>query len=147
MSEATIRSGDTVDVASVLTLWRAAASLPTVTDTESSLNDLLRRDPGALLLAECAGEPVGSLIVGWDGWRGSFYRLAVHPSQRRRGIATRLVRAGEQRLSDLGAIRLTAIVADDERAAAALWASLGYSRQDRRGRYVRQLPGPRRLRG
>ena len=34
---------------------------------------------------------VGSLIAAWDGWRGSFYRLAVHPERRRQRIATALL--------------------------------------------------------
>jgi hypothetical protein len=45
---------------------------------------LLSRDPEALLIARGGGEVIGSLIVGWDGWRGSFYRLAVHQSWRRK---------------------------------------------------------------
>jgi ribosomal protein S18 acetylase RimI-like enzyme len=134
-----IRTGTRADIASVLALWRVAESLPTATDSERALDDLLRRDPNSLLLADGGTEILGSLIVGWDGWRGSFYRLAVHPQWRRRGIATSLVRMGEQALSDLGAIRLTAIVASDERGAMDLWESVGYDRQANRSRFVRVL--------
>lgn len=84
---------------------------------------------------------VGSLIVGWDGWRGSFYRLAVHPSWRRRGLATALIRTGEERLKALGARRLTAIVASEEAAAIDLWTAAGYDRQAGTTRFVRMLDG------
>jgi ribosomal protein S18 acetylase RimI-like enzyme len=40
------------------------------------------------------------------------------------GIALALVRTGEERLKALGATRLTAIVADNEYAAVALWEPL-----------------------
>jgi ribosomal protein S18 acetylase RimI-like enzyme len=85
------------------------------------------------------GTAVGSLIVGWDGWRGSFYRLAVHPDWRRQGIGTELIRAGEERLRAQGAVRLTAIVASGERAAMAFWQAVGYERQVERSRFVRML--------
>jgi ribosomal protein S18 acetylase RimI-like enzyme len=137
----TIRPGVRADVPSVLALWSRSGGITSATDTEQALGRLLDRDPGSLLLAEANGELAGSLIAAWDGWRGSFYRLAVDPGWRRRGVATALVRAGEERLQRLGAVRLTAIVAADEHAAAALWEAAGYRRQANRSRFVRMLAG------
>ena len=139
MTEWLIRAGGEDDVGSVLALWREAESVSSATDNAQALGALLDRDPGSLLLAEAGEEIVGSLIVGWDGWRGSFYRLAVHLDWRRRGIATALVRAGEARLENVGAVRLTAIVATEEVAAMSLWHSMGYTRQGDRSRFVRVL--------
>ena len=90
-------------------------------------------------MASSGEDIIGSLIVGWDGWRGSFYRLAVDPDWRRQGIAMTLIRAGEERLRALGATRLTAIVASDEWAALDLWEAAGYERQAERSRFVRVL--------
>jgi ribosomal protein S18 acetylase RimI-like enzyme len=135
----TIRSAGEAELPSVLALWRAAESLPSVTDTEDALIGLLGRDSDSLILAEAEGKIVGSVIVAWDGWRGSFYRLAVHPRWRRRGIATALIIAGEKRLQGLGAIRVTAIVASQERAAVELWNAAGYRRQAEVSRFVRVL--------
>jgi ribosomal protein S18 acetylase RimI-like enzyme len=135
----TIRTAAKADVAAVLAFWRTAESRPSPTDTEQALNSLLRRDSGSLLLAVDGAEIVGTLIVGWDGWRGSFYRLAVHPEWRRKGLAVALVGAGERKLAEMGAVRLTAIVADDERAAVALWEAVGYERQVDTSRFVRVL--------
>ena len=139
MTEWTIRTGAKADFPSVLGLWREAEGPPSATDTEQALSRLLDRDPGSLLLAEAGGKVVGSLIAGWDGWRGSFYRLAVDREWRRRGVATALVRAGEERLRDLGAVRLTAIVVSDQDAAMAAWQALGYSPQAGRSRFVRMM--------
>jgi ribosomal protein S18 acetylase RimI-like enzyme len=134
-----IRTAEQADTPSVLALWRAAESLPSVTDTEDALKRLLKRDPDSLLLAEADREIIGSLIIAWDGWRGSFYRLAVDPRWRRQGIATALIGAGEKRMRGLGAIRLTAIVVDEELVAMELWSAAGYERQAGVSRFVRVL--------
>jgi ribosomal protein S18 acetylase RimI-like enzyme len=139
MSESTIRAG-TPDVCDrVLELWAASDVEPTVTDTMESLLCLLRTDEEALLVADVHGEVVGSVIAAWNGWRGSLYRLAVHPRHRRRGLATRLVRKGEKRLRDRGAIRIDAIVGDDDVVAARFWTATGYEHQRHRSRFVRNL--------
>jgi ribosomal protein S18 acetylase RimI-like enzyme len=135
----TIRAGAAADIPSVLALWRAAEVIPSPTDSEDALTRLLERDPDSLLLAEADREIIGSLIACWDGWRGSFYRLAVHPGWRRRGIASALILMGEDRLRSRGAIRLTAIVASEEHAATALWRGAGYKRQADTSRFIRMV--------
>jgi ribosomal protein S18 acetylase RimI-like enzyme len=136
----TIRNGTEHDIQSVLELWFAAGGLPSVTDTPAGLLHLLSTDPEALLVAEARGAVVGSLIAAFDGWRGSFYRLAVHPDHRRQGFATALLREGECRLQARGAARLTAIVTAGDSAARAFWTAAGYERRDDQVRYVRQSP-------
>jgi ribosomal protein S18 acetylase RimI-like enzyme len=132
-----IRSASEEDIVSVLDLWVAAGSLPSVSDSPGGLARLLATDSQALLVAELDGVLVGSLIAAWDGWRGSFYRLAVSPEHRRKGLATTLLGEGERRLRERGAVRLTAIVADDEAGAMAFWQAAGYGRQQHRARFVR----------
>jgi ribosomal protein S18 acetylase RimI-like enzyme len=139
MAEVTIRTATTRDVDSVLALWSVAGGTATVTDTPDGVKRLLETAPEALLVAE-ARVVVGTLIAAWDGWRGSLYRLAVHPGRRRQRIGTLLLREGERRLRALGAVRLTAILVDDDPAVAAFWSAAGYERQANRARFIRHLP-------
>lgn len=139
MPDWSIRHAGEHDVESLLSLWMAAGSTETVTDTRDGVLALLGLDPEALLVAEADDELVGSLIAAWDGWRGSFYRLAVHPDRRRQGIASALLREGERRLLGCGAARFTAIVADDEPVAMGFWSAVGYEHQQRRARFVRNV--------
>jgi ribosomal protein S18 acetylase RimI-like enzyme len=132
-----IRSASRPDLESVLDLWRRAGGPPGVSDTLEALALLLERDAGALLLAESGGEILGTLIAAWDGWRGCFYRLAVDPARRREGIAVALLREGERRLRERGAVRLTAIVLDSDPVAVSFWEEAGYQRQPDRVRFVR----------
>jgi ribosomal protein S18 acetylase RimI-like enzyme len=137
VSDMTIRSGEQQDIEQVLQLWEAAGSPPSVTDSEAGLRVLLATDPDALLVADACGVLLGSLIAAWDGWRASFYRLAVDPGRRREGIATALLHEGERRLRARGAIRLTAIVASGDTVATGFWQAAGYTRQPDQARFVR----------
>jgi ribosomal protein S18 acetylase RimI-like enzyme len=124
---------------SVVALWAAADAQPTVTDDAAGVGLLLAHDARAVLVAGDGGQIVGTLIAGWDGWRGNLYRLAVLPHYRRRGIATQLVREGEAMLRGRGAVRLSAIVAEDEPHAVAFWAAAGYEQQAERLRFVKNF--------
>jgi len=139
MHEWTIRSAIGEDIQAVLDLWAAAGSPPSVSDSPDGLAQLLAADPQALLVAELGGVLAGSLIAAWDGWRGSFYRLAVSPEHRRKGLATMLLSEGERRLRERGAVRLTAIVAEDDPIAMSFWQAAGYTRQHDRTRFVRHV--------
>jgi len=132
-----IRSATAQDIAPVLRLWVAAGGPPTVSDTHEGLSRLLAAGRDGLLIAEADGAVIGSLIAAWDGWRGSFYRLAVHPEYRRRGLARAMLREGERHLRELGALRLTAIVADEDAVAMRFWNAAGYQLQPHRARFIR----------
>jgi ribosomal protein S18 acetylase RimI-like enzyme len=134
-----IRDGAPDDLDRVLDLWDMSEAPPTVTDNIGSLRSLIAHDPRALLIADAHGEVAGSLIAAWNGWRGSFYRLVVHPDLRRRGLATHLVREGEKRVRARGAVRLDAIVSIDEVGAMDFWNAVGYTQQRDRSRFVRNF--------
>jgi ribosomal protein S18 acetylase RimI-like enzyme len=121
----------------VLSLWERAEAEPTHTDHIDALKGLFQRDPSALLIAVDGGEVIGSVIAAWDGWRGSIYRLAVAPGQRRKGIAAALLDAAENRLGSAGAARLQAVVVDTSTAALGFWNASGWERQDHRLRFVK----------
>ena len=134
----TIRSATSADVPAVLALWgreRSAAAL--MPDTEDAL--LRAIETGALLVAEVDGGLAGTLIAGFDGWRGNLYRLVVEPAHRRRGIGRELVQHGEERLRALGAPRVTALVGAAEGDASAFWEATGYAHDRRISRYVRNI--------
>ena len=135
-----VRTGVLADVDGVVALWARATDPTSLPSDRDSLTQLLARDPDALIVAEADGRVVGSLIAGWDGWRGTFYRLAIDPAHRRRGLATAMVRAGEERLRSLGAKRLNAIVESEEADAMSFWASAGYELQTARSRFVKNVP-------
>ncbi len=127
----TLRPGTRADIDAVLAFWLDATAEPSTTDDAAGLEGLLERSPGALILALDGDAIVGTVVAGWDGWRGSLYRLAVQPSYRRRGIATRLVTEAEQLLRDHGVRRMHLIASRaGGEVAESFWLSARYEPTD-----------------
>jgi ribosomal protein S18 acetylase RimI-like enzyme len=132
----TIRPARVSDLGALLELWGAARSGHAITeDTPARVERAL----DAVLVAEVDGAIVGAVIAAFDGWRGNFYRLAVAPAARRRGIGTRLVAAGEERLRGLGAPRISALVAFEDADARGFWEAVGYRADPDIGRMVKTI--------
>lgn len=110
-----IRTASVADLAAVLGLWsRRRSEHASVTDRREDVERLVERDPDAL-------------------------RLAVRPDRRRQGIGRALVRAREESLRHRGAVRVTALVAFEDEAAAGFWDAVDYPLDRSMGRRVRNL--------
>ena len=127
------------ELEAVLALWREAYGTVGVTDSLDDVLQAARGSTSVLLVASEEGRIVGTVIGGFDGWRGNIYRLAVHPDSQRRGIARKLVSALEARLTEMGAKRITALVERDHRWATGFWGAAGYDLDAGMSRYVRNL--------
>lgn len=128
------------DIPGVLAFWRQTAE-PTSTDSADGLAGLLHHAPGALIVAEVDGGIVGTVIAGWDGWRGAVYRLAVAAEHRSEGLGRALLRAAEDRLEALGARRLHAIVVGSNATGVAFWDASDWAPQAGQLRYAKGVAG------
>ena len=133
----TLRCADRAELPAVLGLWAASEAVPTHTDDIESLTRLMDADREALVVAVDNGIIVGSVVAGWDGWRGSIYRLVVAPSHRRRGLGRQLLDCGERSLQARGATRLATIVVCSDDRAIGFWRSTGWFEQPDRVRFVK----------
>ncbi|MEV6833590.1 GNAT family N-acetyltransferase [Streptomyces sp. NPDC051133] len=141
MTGLSIRPAVHDDLDAVLAFWRTAAEGTSISDDRAGVARLLDRDPGALLLAESAGDLLGTVIAGFDGWRCHLYRLAVHPERRRQGVASVLLAAAEERFVRLGGRRADAMVLVRNETAHRAWGAAGYGPQEQWRRWVKPLTG------
>lgn len=138
-----VRTARAGDIDALLGMWREAAeNHGRPADTREAVAALFDRDPDAVIVAEHDGQVIGSVIAGWDGWRCHLYRLAVRPRWRRKGVASALLRAAEDRFGALGARRVDAMVLDRNDLGQNLWLASGYRRQDDWRRWVKAIGQP-----
>jgi len=135
------------DLPAVLRLWQEAEVMPPgPTDSLMGLTRLIQDRSGILLVAIIDGRIVGSVIGGWDGWRGHVYRLAVTPAYRRRGIARELAAEISRALFAKGAERISALVEHEHAWATGFWDSLGGIGYQRDSKFVRYIADRERVR-
>lgn len=135
----TVRRALAADVDALLSLWSVARTSHAVTaDSEAAILRALGRS--AIFVSDGpAGSLAGAIVAGWDGWRGTLYRLAVRPEHRRSGLGSALVAAAESWLVEQHAERVSVLVAFEDAGARGFWAAAGYDADQIIGRMVRDL--------
>ncbi len=99
-------------------------------------------DPNAFgLLARHRSWPAGFLLCRVVHDEGEVLSLGVAPAFRRRGLARRLLDEARQRTAAAGARFLCLEVAEDNRAARALYRATGFAEVERRPEYYRRPGG------
>lgn len=134
---AEVRPARREEIPAILRLWADAAAEPGIPDGPEAVEALLDRDEGSLIVGVVDGELAGAIVAGWDGWRGSIYRLAVLEAHRREGLGLHLVNEAESFLRTRGAHRIQAMVYANDEGARSFWESAGYVLDERLVRYVR----------
>ena len=83
------------DYPAIYQLWLSCKGmgLNDVDDSESGIARFLERNPTTCFVSETDGKLNGVILSGSDGRRGYIYHTAVHPSCRKQGIGSALVRA------------------------------------------------------
>jgi ribosomal protein S18 acetylase RimI-like enzyme len=71
------------------------------------------------------------MMAGFDGVRGWIYHLTLAPESRRCGVATKLVRAAEAALRDLGCPKVNLQVRASNAGLVAFYQALGFTVEER----------------
>ncbi len=100
---------------------RAAAAIP----------KKLAAQPELFLVAVEEERVIGSVMAGYDGYRGWLNRVAVLTSHQRRGVGAALVRETEIRLKALGCTKINLQIRGANEKVAGFYRALGYDVEDR----------------
>jgi len=97
--------------------------------------EMIRRkstvQPELFLVAHSQENVLGTVMAGFDGVRGWIHHLAVSPSIRRTGVATRLMRAAEDGLERLGCPKVNLQVRSTNAGVVAFYRAIGYEVEER----------------
>jgi len=116
------------DFDGVAAVWEAVGMWPHIGEDRAWYEAALARNPGCGLVWRHAGRIVGTVIAGWDGFRGSIFHLAVLESHRNRGLGSALLMAAEQKLKSLGIFQINIMVYAENGFAESLYHRRGYER-------------------
>ncbi|MEO7032801.1 MAG: GNAT family acetyltransferase [Polyangiaceae bacterium] len=120
------------DRAALEALWsRVFPDDPPRNAPAAMIDNKLKVQPELLLVGTLGEALVGAVIAGYDGVRGWLYHLAVAPEQRRRGLATQLVRAAEVALLKLGCTKVNLQVRATNVVVLGFYEALGYAVEER----------------
>ncbi len=118
----------TRDYDAVIELWRSAGPGVNVgaSDTRDEIARKLERDPDLFLVAEEAGQIVGTVVGGFDGRRGMVYHLAVAAGHRGNGLGTALMNELDSRLKAKGCLKYYLQITPDNLDVAEFYRRLGW---------------------
>lgn len=142
MSQVTYRLATIDDADDVLALWATSGASPSPSDSVEWIQQALAHPNMKMFVADIEGRVIGTIVGGFDGWRGNVYRLAVQQDYRRRGIGRRLLAEVEAMFGGWGARYINALVEKDHPWAVAFWTGAGYPvyDSDRMSLFSRKLP-------
>ena len=121
-----------VDEPSVVDLWNEVfPGDPPRNEPRAVIGRKLQVQRELFLVGEFQGDVVGTVIAGFDGYRGWVYHLAVHPRVRRRGFGRELMREAEVRLRALGCPKVNLQVRSSNTRVVEFYEALGYSTEAR----------------
>jgi len=120
------------DYKQVFELWLAIEKGVHVgrSDTLAEIGKKLERDPDLFLVAESAGNIIGSVIGGFDGRRGLIYHLAVAASFRGQGVGSHLMDEVESRLRAKGCLKCYLLVTVDNSEVEDYYLQRGWQQMD-----------------
>ena len=120
------------DLAGIDALWREAFPDDKPRHrADAAVPAKLAFQPDLFLVAREDGRVIGSIIAGYDGYRGHLNRVAVLKAYRQQGVGALLVREAEARLRALGCAKINLQIRAANHAVASFYRSLGYAVEER----------------
>lgn len=128
-----IRKMEISDYKSVYNLWLSCKGmgLNDVDDSEKGISRFLERNPETCFVAVDNDGIIGVILCGNDGRRGYIYHTAVKPSERNKGIGTKLVDRAMKAFEDIGITKVALVVFEQNETGNTFWEKKGFmSRKD-----------------
>lgn len=95
------------------------------------INNKLAFQPDWFFICHIDNVLVGTVLAGYDGVRGWVQKVAVHPSYRRRGVASALMNTAENALRKVGCPKLNLQTRSSNTSAIEFYQEGGYGIEDR----------------
>ena len=124
------RDFEPADTACVAKLWQECGLTRPWNDPVKDIERKLTDQNGAFWVVCRGSVVVASVMIGFDGHRGTINYLAIAPELQRGGIGAELMRRAEAFLIDIGCPKVSFSVRKDNHAVLAFYDRLGYAADD-----------------
>jgi ribosomal protein S18 acetylase RimI-like enzyme len=114
------------DTSAVIDLWGRCGLLRSWNDPKLDIDRKLTDQNGCFLVGHDGPRLIASIMVGYDGHRGSINYMAIDPAFANKGHGKEMVIAAEQFLKSCGCPKVNLCVRQDNEAAVKFYARLGY---------------------
>lgn len=118
------------DMQAVIDLWNACGLTRPWNDPKKDIERKLTDRNGAFWVVTEGKAVVASVMIGYDGHRGSINYLAISPRLQRSGLGADLMRRAEAYLIKIGCPKVSFCVRRDNDGVLAFYDSLGYGVDD-----------------
>ena len=126
MTTYAIRQATPADLESVVQIWSACELVKPQNDPRKDFELALNNPTSTVFVLENAKQMIGAVMVGFDGHRGWFYYLGVHPDFQSIGNGRKLVDACEAWLGEQGAPKAMLMVRHSNTKVLEFYKKLGY---------------------
>lgn len=131
-TEIVVRPYQPGDESAVVELWGICfPDDPPWNDPRDVIRRKMTEQPELFLVALVGDDVVGTALAGFDGFRGWVNRVATHPSHRRKGITSQLMRVAEKGLAEMGCPKLNLQVRAESASAVEFYKYVGYAIENR----------------
>ena len=118
------------DIEEIISLWELSGLTRPFNNPEIDIFRKTAQKDDLFLVAVKDEQPIGTIMGGYDGHRGSINYLAVHPHYQRNGVATALIQQLEKRLTALGCPQIQLLIHKEDIDVSNFYEQLGYDEKD-----------------
>ncbi|PKM76933.1 MAG: N-acetyltransferase [Firmicutes bacterium HGW-Firmicutes-15] len=118
---------ETSNIDAMLNLWSYIPEIQSsIADSFESVQGFMELNQASFLVALLDVKLIGTVMGGYNGWRGTIYHLAVHPDYRGQGIGRALLEQCIAVLHQRGAPRVDLYTYASNETAQAFYRKLGW---------------------
>ena len=114
----------------VINLWKICDLTRPWNDPNRDIDRKLADPTGKLFLLKKGDLILGSVMVGYDGHRGSVYYLSVHPDFQKKNLGRMLMKHSEDYLLTLGCPKLNLMVRTSNLPVIDFYERLEYQKDE-----------------
>ncbi len=115
------------NIDAMLNMWSYIPEIQSsIADSFESVQDFMELNQASFLVALLDAKLIGTVMGGYNGWRGTIYHLVVHPDYRGQGIGRALLEQCMVVLHQRGAPRVDLYTYTRNETAQAFYRKMGW---------------------